>query len=569
MSTSISQFKDASVLIDTIIENASIITMSEGRPYAHSVGINHGVIVGIDEELQGISARNCINAQGATVVPGFNDAHAHSVWFGLTLIEADVSGATTLTDIYDVIAEAAADSEGDGWIIASGLNHHATGGNYPDRDALDMVAQGRPVWIKHSSGHACVLNGVALKLVGAEHSAPTVPSGGRVVVDNTGRPTGVLEETAMSLVQQLVLPYPLTVIEDALAKATSQYAREGLTSVTDAGIAGGWIGHSPREFAAYQNAKDAGKLLSRMQVMVSIDALDALPGHSDDPAGVGLAAGIRSGAGDEWLQLGPTKIFTDGSLLASTALMTEHYEGASHNHGYLQGDPEALRERALAAHRTGWALALHAIGDGALDFALGILESAREDSSSRTMPNRIEHGGVIRPDQLQRLAATGASVVPQPHFIRLFGDGMIDRLGAERAQWSYRARSFLDAGIVLPGSSDRPVAPGAPLAVMQSFVERLTQSGASYGEGEKITAHEALRAYTVGSAVATGWGTRKGTVARGMLADLVVLADSPVDVRADRIGQIGVEATLVGGFVSHDKSGLFSAVPGVRDSVAD
>lgn len=549
------------MLIDTIIDNATIITMDEARPLAHSIGLDHGVVVGLDDDLRGIVARNRINADGATIVPGFNDAHAHSVWFGLTLIEADVSSAATMNDIYDVIADAAARSEGAGWIIASGLNHHATGGEYPDRDALDRVSNGRPVWIKHSSGHACVLNGVALKLVGAENAAPSVPSGGRVVVDSAGRPTGLLEETAMSLVQALVLPYPLTVIEQALGKATTQYAREGITSVTDAGIAGGWIGHSPREFAGYQNAKGSRMLRSRMQVMISLDALEDLPGHREDPAGAGLSAGIRSGAGDEWLQIGPTKIFTDGSLLASTALMTEHYEGATHNHGYLQGDPQALRERALAAHRTGWALALHAIGDGALDFALDIVESAHGTESRHGMPNRIEHGGVIRPDQMQRLAASGASVVPQPHFIRLFGDGMIERLGAERAQWSYRARSLLDAGIVLPGSSDRPVAPGAPLQVMQSFVERVTQSGARYGEDERITAFEALRAYTVGSAAATGWASRKGTLVPGMLADLVMLGDNPMDVQSDHIGQIDVVTTLVGGFVSHDRSGLFSRVP--------
>lgn len=554
------------MLIDTIIHNATIITMDEARPFAHSIGMNHGLIVGIDEELAGTTARNRINAGGATVVPGFNDAHAHSVWFGLTLIEADVSAATALNDIYEVIADAAARTEGDGWIVASGLNHHATGGHYPDRDALDRVSNGRPVWIKHSSGHACVLNGVALTLIGADTVAPSVPSGGRVVTDAAGRPTGLLEETAMSLVQALVLPYPLTVIEDALTQATAQYAREGLTSVTDAGIAGGWIGHSAREFAGYQNAKDARTLSSRMQVMISLDALDSLPGHNEDPAGVGLSAGIRSGAGDDWLQIGPTKMFTDGSLLASTALMTEPYEGATHNHGYLQGDPEALRERALAAHSTGWALALHAIGDGALDFALDILESARSDESHQTMPNRIEHGGVIRPDQMKRLAKSGATIVPQPHFIRLFGDGMIERLGAERAQWSYRARSILDAGIVLPGSSDRPVAPGAPLAVMQSFVERLTQSGASYGEGERITAFEALRAYTVGSAAATGWSDRKGTLASGMLADLVVLGDSPLDVEAQNIAQIDVVATIVGGLVSHDSAALFEGVSTVTGS---
>lgn len=534
--------------IDKVFTNLDVHTMDPQRPRARRVGVHQGRIFGLDEQLHGVRAREVIDGRGRTALPGFNDAHAHSVWFGLTLIEADLSGATSLEEVYAIVSDASQGAAKDAWVVAAGLNPLAMSGAWPERDALDRAAGGRPTWIKHTSGHACVLNGAALSVLGIADLAPPARQGGVVVVDEHGRPTGVLQEQAMHLVQSLLLPYPVDTLSRALGRATEEYLREGLTSVTDAGIAGGWIGHSPREFGVYQHARDAGYLRTRMQTMISIDALHHLDGHADDPTVIGMTAGVRTGAGDEWLQIGPAKVFTDGSLLAGTAYLSgldEHCVG----HGYLQSDPAQLRARAVGAARAGWALALHAIGDAALDVALDVFEHVRAAAGTPSLPHRIEHGGLVRPDQIRTLARLGIPVVPQPHFITRFGDGMAARLGVERTEHSYPAASLLTAGLPLPGSSDRPVAPGAPLAVIQSFVERLTESGLAYGAAERISAEQALRAYTVGSATVTGWGHAKGVLREGMLADMVLLAADPTAVPTHDIAAVPVEATVVGGEV--------------------
>jgi predicted amidohydrolase YtcJ len=539
-----------------LIQNASILTLNEHYPMANRIGIASGVIVGLDEELEGMRFDTTVDAHGSVIVPGFNDAHAHSVWFGLTLSELDLSRAGSVKDIYQLLASHSRRLKKGEWLIAAGFNPLAFGGMTLAIAEVDTAVGERPVWIKHTSGHACFANTAALRIIGIERHLHDGIPGGVVVVNDHGSPTGVLEENAMRLVQNEGLPYSVIDIEEALGRATKHYLTEGITSVTDAGIAGGWIGHSPREFAAYQNALETDRLLTRMQTMISLDALHSLGGNAADPEILGLDAGIRTGVGGARLQVGPAKVFIDGSLLGSTAYMTDGYEGNLHNHGYLQQAPDEVRDLALRAYRGGWSLAMHAIGDGAVDLAIEIIGSAEKSFGRHRIPNRIEHGGVIRPDQLSALAEAGIAVVPQPHFITTYGDGMLDRLGPARSAWSYRARSLLDGGLWLPGSSDRPVANGAPLAVMQSFVERLTASGVVYGEAERITALQALHAYTRGSAEVTGWGGKKGRLMRGMLADLAVLADDPTKVGSDRIGSIEVLATVLDGDFVFDGVGM-------------
>jgi len=547
--------------IDLLIRNARILTQDASRPTATSLLIHDGRIFEVDpDDDLARHAVQTIDAAGTTIVPGFNDVHAHSVWFGLGLMEANVGSAASLDEVYDIIAETAAGTAAGDWVVASGYSPLLLDGQQPDRDRLDAAAGGRPVWIKHSSGHACMLNGAALELVAAQADLTAPIDGGAVVVGDDGRPTGLLEENAMRLVQDILLPYPLDTIERALDLATSHYLSEGITSVTDAGIAGGWIGYSPREFAAYQNAHDKGLLSVRMQPMLVMDALHEVPGHADDPPSRGLDAGIRSGLGDDWLRLGPVKIFSDGSLLGSTAYMTEDYVGCTHNHGYLQMDAEQLREAALGAYRAGWAIAMHAIGDHAIDHAIDIIVEAQENYGFNAQPNRIEHGGVVRPEQLDRIAKAGIVLVPQPHFITEFGDGMARLLGPKRTSWSYPARSLLQRGVTLPGSSDRPVSNGRPLDVMQSFVQRLTPSGEVYGPDERITAAEALAAYTTGSAAATGTGHTKGRLAPGYLADLVFLDQDPTAVDPSNIAATQVLATMVGGQISFGADNLPTSV---------
>jgi len=543
--------------LDTLIINAHIITCSTTRPVASRIGIWQGLIIGVDEELDNllfgpdaVQPGEVWDAAGACILAGFNDAHAHSVWFGQTLIEVDLANATTPDAIYDAIA-GNLDSYGPNeWVICSNFNPLQLTGEV-DRDRLDEVAAGRPVLIKHRSGHAYTVNGVAMRQAGIAEFPNTQPQGGEVVTDSQGRATGWLNENAMRAIQDILQPEALDSVVNALAAASKHYLSEGLTSVTDAGIAGGWIGHTPREFAAYQFARERDLLKHRSQTMITMDALHELHGHPIDKTSRGLDAGIRSGVGDNRLQIGPVKVFTDGSLLGATAAMTQDYAHCQHNAGYMQGDPETMQRSIIEAAGAGWALALHAIGDAAIDFAIESISQARKQHGRGPMPDRIEHGGVVRDDQISQMSDEGIVLVPQPYFISAFGEGMLKNLGAQRGQLSYPARRALDAGMILPGSSDRPVAHGAPLSVMQAFVERLTEAGNPYGENERIGIAEAINAYTVGSAAATGWAGKKGVLAEGYLADMVVLGANPLETPASQISEIPILATMVGGVVEH------------------
>jgi len=232
--------------------------------------------------------------------------------------------------------------------------------------------------------------------------------------------------------------------------------------------------------------------------------------------------------------------------MARTAALSSPYEGLDHS-GEVQDDPEVLADTIVDGHLAGWQLAVHAIGDRAADIALDALERAQRLRPRPGARHRIEHAGLIRPDQLPRFARLGVSAVVQPSFLRYFGDDYAAIMGEERAPWLYRGRAFLDHGIPLVGSSDRPVAEGSPLRAIQFMVERASESGQVIGPDEAITVDEALRAYTVAGALACHWEDSLGSLTPGKLADLVVLGDDPRSADPSRIGDIEVVATYVDG----------------------
>lgn len=541
--------------LDLVIHNADVMTMDPERPRASTIGVSAGRIVSVDDEVAGCSAAREVDAGGLRVLPGFNDVHCHTTWFGLSLTELDLSGLVTLDQVYAAVTDRVARIPEGSWVVASGFNHFSFGGLYPHISVLDRVAPRHPVYIRHNSGHACIVNSVALGLAGFLSADGGAEDEGAVAVrDAAGSFTGLLEERAQQRVQRLFLPYSETDIVSAIDRATAVYATEGITSFTEAGIAGGWIGHSPIELAAYSAALEADRLHARAQVMVALDALHPISGHRDDAAALGLDLGMRTGFGNDWLKIGPSKVFLDGSLLGLTASVSEPYCVGRHgNHGYLQDDADAMRRRILDAYKSGWSIAAHAIGDRAVDLAIETLAEARSLYGSRRVPNRIEHGGVISAAQLARLAGIDVVVVPQPGFIPAFGDDMTRALGPRRVAESYRAASLLAAGLVLPGSSDRPVASGAVLRNVQAFVERRTRSGELYGADERIDVEAALRAYTAGSAAATGESAHRGRIRVGMKADLVILGRDPLLVPVEEISAIEVRATVVDGRFSHDE----------------
>ena len=540
---------------DLLLVNANVLTMDPARPRATSVAIAGGRILAVDPDRDALRAREVVDLAGATVLPGFHDAHNHMAWFGLTLTEADLRPVVTptLDDLYAAVTRQAGATADEDWVVGAGYDQNKLGA-HPDRDGLDRAAPGRRVWLRHTSGHMCVVSSAVLADLGLADRARDVP-GGKVVTDRDGRPTGLLQETAQELVADLVRPYPVATLADAIDRAGTRYLSEGITSVTEAGIGGGWIGHTPVELAAYQAARDQGRLRVRVELMVVSDALHALAAHPDDGLELGLDLGIGTGFGDDWLRVGAMKIFTDGSLIGKTAAMTDDYAGLPGDRGYLQAGSDQLAGLIIAAHRSGWQVAAHAIGDRAIDLALDAYAEAQRRYPRPDTRHRIEHFAIVRPDQVTRAAELGVVPVPQGHFATELGDGFLAAIGPDRTGWLYRQRSLLDAGLTLTGSSDRPVAAGAPLLGVHDMVNRRTGSGAPFNAGEAITVEEALRAYTRGSAYASHAEQRRGTIASGYLADLTVLAEDPAAVSPDRIAGITVLATLVDGTGRYDVTG--------------
>jgi predicted amidohydrolase YtcJ len=400
-----------------------------------------------------------------------------------------------------------------------------------------------------------VVSSEVLRRCGVLDGRTEQPEGGVVVRDGSGEPTGLLQERAQALVDDLVKPYPVEEVATALGRASEVYATEGLTHVVEAGIGLGLLGRTPVEAAAYQVARDRGLLRTRVELMVAGDTLHRLRAHPADGIDVGLDLGLRTGFGDDRLRLGPMKIWLDGSLIGRTAALSEPF--CDHGTAVFQDDPDVMRRLVVDAHRAGWRVAAHAIGDDAVELALDAFAEATRVHPRADVRHRVEHAGLVRPDQLARFAELGVVPVPQPRFLYAIGDTMAAAVGPRRVDWLYRHRSFLDAGLRVPGSSDRPVAPGAPLLGMQSMVERLSSGGVLIGADERVSAAQALRAYTLDEAWASHDERTRGSLTRGKLADLVLLDDDPLRVDADRIGAIGVLATLLAGAPVHD-TGLFA-----------
>jgi len=425
---------------------------------------------------------------------------------------------------------------------------------HPTAAELDAVVPDHLVWLRHNSGHMCVVGGRVLDAIGIDR-AP-VPEGGVVERDAAGRPTGLLLEQAQSLVRALVYPYPEAELVEAIARASQHYLREGLTSVQEAGVGGGLVARSPVELSAWQEARRQGRLGVRATLMVAAEALHDLPHAAADGDGFGLDLGIRTGWGDEWLRIGAVKVFSDGSLIGRTAAMCCDFEGSPGNRGFFQMDVERLRGIITRAHRAGWQVATHAIGDRAVATVLDIYRDALAAHPRRDHRHRIEHCGVCRPDDVQRLAALGVIPVPQGRFISEIGDGMLEALGPERSSWCYRQKSFLAAGLPVPGSSDRPVVQGAPLLGIHDMVNQRTARGRPFNPQEALTPEEAIRCYTLHSARAAFREDDLGSLEPVKLADFAVLAADPTAIAPQEIGAIEVLATVVGGRVVHDHIGL-------------
>lgn len=555
------------MLIDTIFTNGRIRTMDPERPTAHRIGVLHGRIVGLDSDIDGVTASRTIDLKGAPVLPGFHDAHNHLSLTGARLASLDLKhGAVPTSDaLYAAVARRAAELPADAWVRGSGYDQNFLDG-HPTAERLDAAAGGRPVILEHVSGHMITVSTRAFELAGypARNGVPDV-DGGFVARTPDGRAEGLLQEKAMSLIYELVRPMQLEEVQHNLSLAGEQAVRYGLTSVTEPGIgAFTMIGNSPVDFHSYQQAVENDVLSTRVTLMPYCTTLHEVKGFKDR-GWFGLDLGIRTGLGNDRLRVGPVKIVSDGSFIGRSAAMHHCYHGEPDNHGVLQFDPAQLQAMIVGAHEAGWTVATHAIGDAAIDHVMDAVEVAQRRLPRPGVRHRIEHFALATDAQVSRAAALGLTAVPQGVFISDFGDSMMAAVEPGMGSLIYRMKSLLLAGMVLPGSSDSPVSDGNPLVSLHDMVNRLTATGALMGPEERLTVHEAVLAYTYGSAFAVGQEQDKGTLRVGQLADFVALSDDLFVVPEENIRNVTVASTIIGGVVVFD-DGLLGEP--VRDSEA-
>ncbi|MER5423782.1 amidohydrolase [Streptosporangium roseum] len=417
-------------------------------------------------------------------MPGFNDAHHHLSMRGQRLRELDLreSQVGSLDELYAKVAERAAGLPPDAWVRGAGYDQNKLGA-HPTREALDRAGGGRPVWLQHVSGHMGVASTEAFARMGFSRveDVPEVP-GGTVGRDAAGLPDGLLTEQAQELANRVLRPVTHEDYIRGLALASRVAAAEGLTSFTEPGVGHGLAGNGSWDVAAFQEAVRQGLLLQRATLMPGSPNL-----HDVGNGQFGLDLGIGTGLGDERLRIGPVKLFSDGSLIGRTAAMCCDYQGEPGNRGLLQEDAEALRTFILRAHASDWQIATHAIGDHAVEVILDAYEEAQARRPRPDARHRIEHCAVTSDAQVARIARLGVIPVPQGRLISELGDGMLAALGPERARGCYRQRSFLDAGIPLPGSSDCPVTDGAPLLGIHDLVNQRTAGGVPFNPAEALT----------------------------------------------------------------------------------
>jgi predicted amidohydrolase YtcJ len=541
------------MLIDVIFTNGRIRTLDPARPTAQRMGVVYGRIVGFDSDLDGVSATQTVDLRGRPVLPGFHDAHYHLSLSGARLASLDLrpNRIASLAELYAAVGAFAEKLPQGGWVRGSGYDQNYLEG-HPTAEGLDAVSGGRPVLLEHVSAHMVVVNSAAFALM---ESVPDV-DGGTVGRDAKGNPVGLLQERAMSLAYALVRPIPLSDVQRNLALAGEQTARYGLTSVTDPGVGDPhMLGNSPADFHSYQLAVESGAVKTRITLMPFCTTLHPIFKEGEHAAWRGLDLGMRTGLGDDRLRLGPVKIMADGSFIGRSAAMHHCYHGEAHNRGVMMFPPDKLREMVVGAHAAGWSVAAHAIGDAATDHVLDAFEAAQAAHPRVDTRHRIEHFAYTSAEQVARVRALGVIPVPQGIFISDFGDGMLAAAPTNdrgEKEVIYRCKTLLDAGIVLPGSTDCPVSDGNPLPCIHDMVNRRTRSGDICEPAESITVEEAVRAYTYGSAYAVHQEMDKGTLERGKLADFVVLSNDLFEIAPETIKDQSVLMTVIGGEVVYN-----------------
>jgi predicted amidohydrolase YtcJ len=536
---------------ELILFHGTILTgegLKDGTPrIVSAIAIADGKVLatGSDAEIRAIAGpkTQLRDLHGVFVMPGLNDAHLHLGGAGRTKLNVDLTGCKSLQEMLDRVKAKANESPAGHWLSGGGWDHTLWASKtLPTRQDLDRVTGGHPAFFERIDGHIAVANSAALTAAGITGKS-VAPQGGAIDLDAAGEPTGILRDTAMEAAEKRIPPPTAEDRRRGLELAIADATSHGLTSVQDNSE---WD-----DFLVYEQLEKEGKLTVRVSEWLPFDSsLTELHDHS-----------LYHDAHDPMLHTGMLKGFMDGSLGSRTAAMKAPYADEPGNSGLARYDQEKLNKMAIERSKAGFQIGFHAIGDRAAAMALDAFsqsynvcwEPQPAGSKCRyfvaeNKRDRIEHAQVVDPADIPRFARLGVVASMQPNHLLTDMNWAMDRLGPQRAAYSYAWKAFLDAGVVVAFGTDYPVEPVTPFRGLYAAVTRANEAGSkTYFPENALTRAQALYAYTQGSAYAEFAEDRKGKLIPGFEADYILLDRNLLTCPAAEILGTKVLETVVGG----------------------
>jgi len=510
------------VSTDLILYNANVLTLDSDYPRAQLVAIKNGKVLAAAKiealaEFKGPETA-IIDCRGKTVLPGFNDAHCHLIALAKSMVSLDLSPSRvrSILNIQEEVARLARDLPPGSWINGEGYNEfYLAEKRHPTRWDLDEATSVHPVKLTHRSGHAHVLNSLALALVGISKETPE-PPGGIIERDyGSGEPNGLLYDMGDMLAKKIP---PLTDKElDRGMKLTGEKLLSlGITSVGDASL------NTMSQWNLFQRWKSQGSLKCRLSLMLGEEGFQQ------------YQEGLLNTKGSE-IRLGGVKI-----VLQETT-------------GQLYPSWHELEQMVSKVHQCKLQVAIHAVEESTIEAAYAVLARALEKFPRLGHRHRIEHCSVCQLEMAKKLASLGVVVVTQPAFIYYSGERYLKTVAQEQLEHLYPIGTLIKAGVKVGAGSDCPVVPPNPLVGIYAAISRKAEIGKTILLREGISPLEAFRMYTEGAAYASFEERIKGNIAPGKLADLVILSAGPTEVPVEEIKDLEVEMTIIGGEVVYRK----------------
>lgn len=483
-----------------------------------------------------------IDLAGRAIVPGFIDAHLHPMPMIFFAMSADLGGAHNMAAVSARLHAQQARLAADEWLIGVQFeSNRLPAGEVLDAMLLDWWFPDRPVLIYGRDGHGVVVNSVVLAMLSASELASD-PAGGTIGRDASGHPDGRFFEKAVGLVQaKTPIPAPNRML-DAMGEVFARLARSGITSI-------GAMLQSDDEGPAGEAGRLESFIALALPELVAQSIYAIVIGRT--LAGVEALASSALNDPRRGTKARAIKIFADGTFGSCTACMNQPYSDRGCSHGYMTLPEDEIYRRMEAAHLAGYQICIHAIGDRGIANCVRLFERLLAEHPREDHRHRIEHASIADAELVARIARIGLHICSQPLFIRSEMAWLPTRLGEERTGHVYPFRDFLDAGIVLAGSSDAPIEDTDVIAAIDFAVNR-----GGFQPLQGVSVREALDMYTENAARLQFEENDKGSLDAGKLADLVILDRDPLSIPAQDIGTLSVMATMIRGRFVHDLIGI-------------